>query len=90
MFDKLVLAVTKVVTDCRPAKKAMLKVNLFPPLLVYLSRSIDLLDTEPLYSEERIMASLNILSQVTDGEKPSQDWILTNVRIDQICSKLMN
>ena len=30
-----------------------------------------------------------MLSQAADSEKPSQDWILNNVKIDQICSKLL-
>ena len=89
MFDKLVLAVTNVVKDYAPAKKLILNVNLFTPLLVYLARAMDMLGSDPIFSEERIMAALNILSQTTDGEKPSQDWILKNVKIDQICSKLL-
>ena len=36
------------------------------------------------------MAALNLLSQLTDGEKPSQDWILSNVKIDQMTLKLLN
>ena len=64
------------------AKKLMLKVNLFTPLLVYLSRALDLLGSEPLFSEDRVSAALNLLSQSTDGDKASQDWILNNVKID--------
>ena len=89
MFDKLILAVTNVVKDFQPAKKLILKVNLFTPLLVYLSRAMDMLDADELFTEERIMSCLNVLSQTTDGEKLSQDWILKNVKIDQICTKLL-
>ena len=62
---------------------------MFTPLLVFLSGAMDMLNSAPLFSEERIMSCLNILSQTTDGEKPSQDWILKNVKIDQICMKLL-
>ena len=60
----------------------LLKVNLFTPLLLYLSRVMELFGSEPLYSEERIIAALDLLSQATDGEKLSQNWILNNVKID--------
>ena len=62
MFDKLIMAITNVVKDYHPAKKLILKVNLFTPLLVYLSGAMDMLDSAPLFSEERIMTCLNILS----------------------------
>jgi len=82
MFDKLTLAITNVVLDYKPGKSAMLKCNLFTPLLVYLAQAVELLDEELQFSETRVMAALNLLSQLTDGEKLSQDWILTNVKID--------
>ena len=50
---------------------------------------MDMLDADELFTEERIMSCLNVLSQTTDGEKLSQDWILKNVKIDQICTKLL-
>ena len=43
MLDKLMLAITNICKDNQPAKSALLKINLFTPLLVYLSRAIDLL-----------------------------------------------
>lgn len=82
MLDKLIMAVTSIVKDHQPAKKLMLKVNLFTPLLVYLSRAIDKLGSEPLFSEDQVSAALNLLSQTTDGERSSQDWIINNVKID--------
>lgn len=89
LFDKLVLAVTNIIKDSQPAKKVLLKVNLFTPILVYLSRVIDKIGSEPLYSEERATASLNLLSQAVDAEPDSQNWILNNVKIDEICAKLL-
>lgn len=59
-------------------------------MLVYLSRAMDGFEKDALYSEDRIVAALDLLSQTTDGEKPSQDWILKNVKIDQILAKLLN
>lgn len=35
------------------------------------------------------MAVLNLLSQSADGEKASQDWILKNVKIDQIMGQML-
>ena len=65
----------------------MLEINLFTPLLVYLARADSkAIGSQDQYSEDRVMAALNILSQVTDGEKPTQNWILNNVKIDKICS----
>jgi len=52
MLDKLIMAVTSIVKDHQPAKKLMLKVNLFTPLLVYLSRAMDKLGSETLFSED--------------------------------------
>ena len=82
MLDNLTLAITNIVIDYKPGKAAMLKCNLFTPLLVYIGQAVDMLDTDILFSESRVMAALNLLSQLTDGEKPSQDWILSNVKID--------
>ena len=90
MMDKLLLATTNACKDHAPAKKVLLKVNTFTPVLVYLARVGDKLNSEPFYSEDRVIAVLNLLSQATDGEKTSQDWILQNVKIDEICSKLFS
>mmetsp|Transcript_33017 Transcript_33017/g.43490 ORF Transcript_33017/g.43490 Transcript_33017/m.43490 type:complete len:91 (-) Transcript_33017:2317-2589(-) len=89
MLDNLTLAITNIVLEYKPAKSAMLKVNLFTPQLVYLAKAVGSLNSEPFFSEDRVMDSLNLLSQLTDGEKPSQDWILANVKIDAICAKLL-
>ena len=62
MLDKLTQAIANVVLDHKPAKRAMLKVNLFTPMLVYLSQSVEMLDKEPYYSESRVIATLNLLS----------------------------
>jgi len=62
IFDKLILAIINVAKDYKPAKSAMLQVNLFTPLLVYLARAESQFDTEPFYSEERVMSALNLLS----------------------------
>jgi len=58
-------------------------------MLVYLSRVVDKIGSEPLYSEERATASLNLLSQAVDAEVESQNWILKNVKIDEICTILL-
>jgi len=85
MMDKLVEAITNVVIEYQPAKASMLQVGLFTPVLVYIARATDQIDRAPQYAEERVIQVLNLLSQLIDGEKPSQDWILNNVKIDQIC-----
>ena len=90
MLDKLTAAITNIVFEYKQGKSAMLKANIFTPLLVYLSKSVDQLNQDAHFSEERVMAALNLLSQLTDGEKPSQNWILSNVKIDQICLKLLS
>ena len=71
LFDKLMNAITSVVKDYRPAKSMALKANLFTPLLIYLSKSESLVNSEAYYSEEKVVAALNLLSQVIDGEKAS-------------------
>ena len=44
MLDNLSLAITNIVMDYKPGKAAMLKCNLFTPLLVYLSQAVDMLE----------------------------------------------
>ena len=59
------LAVTSVAKDYSAAKATILKVNLFTPLLVYLARAIDMLSSSQgsqQYTEDRVMAVLNLLS----------------------------
>lgn len=90
MFDKLTVAITNIVLDYKPGKAAMLKCNLFTPLLVYLSQAVEMIDVDIFFVERRVMMALDLLSQLIDGEKPSQDWILNNVKIDQITLKLLN
>ena len=62
MMDKLLLATTNACKDHAPAKKVLLKVNTFTPVLVYLARVGDKLNSEPFYSEDRVIAVLNLLS----------------------------
>ena len=44
MLDNLSLAITNIVMYYKPGKAAMLKCNLFTPLLVYLSQAVDMLE----------------------------------------------
>lgn len=90
LFDLLVQAATNVLRESKESRECILSLNLFTPLLVYLSRAPDSLDKSEFYKEERLIAAISLLSAALEGQRASQDWLLANVKIEQISHGLLN
>ena len=86
MLEKLSLAVSNLVQDNIVAQAKIRELNLLTPLLVYLSRAGPAIDGAPQYAESAVYAAITLLSTSIDQNKETQDWLLTNVRIYDICA----
>jgi hypothetical protein len=58
-------------------------------LLLFLTNSIEQIFQEPFYSEEIILSTVELVSNAIEMFPSSQEWVINNVKIYDICAKLM-
>ena len=90
LLEKLCLALQSQVQDNIVGQASIRDLNLLSPLLIYLSQAGPEVDKAPQFAESTVHAAISLLSSSIDQNKETQDWILENVKIFEICSAFIH